>query len=32
MFDYHALRPELILGVTLLVVLAVDLVVPDRLS
>ena len=31
MFDYHALLPELILGGTLLVVLAVDLVVAPRL-
>ena len=32
MFDYHALAPELILGVTLLAVLAIDLVLPDRLK
>jgi NADH-quinone oxidoreductase subunit N len=31
-FDYHALAPELILGVTLLAVLFVDLVLPDRLK
>jgi NADH-quinone oxidoreductase subunit N len=30
-FDYHALLPELILGATLLAVLAVDLLVPPRL-
>lgn len=29
MFDYHALAPELILGVTLLAVLAIDLVVGE---
>ncbi|HEX5630024.1 MAG TPA: NADH-quinone oxidoreductase subunit N [Acidimicrobiia bacterium] len=29
MFDYHALAPELILGVTLLAVLAIDLIVGD---
>ena len=32
MFDYHALAPELILGVTLLAVIAVDLVLPERLK
>lgn len=32
MFDYHALAPELILGVTLLGVIAVDLVLPERLK
>lgn len=32
MFDYHAIAPELILGVTLLAVLFIDLVLPDRLK
>ena len=32
MFDYHALAPELILGITLLAAIAVDLVVPERLK
>ena len=32
MFDYHAIAPELILGVTLLGVIVVDLVLPDRLK
>ena len=32
MFDYHALAPELILGITLLAVIFVDLVLPDRLK
>jgi len=31
-FDYHALAPELILGVTLLAVVFVDLALPDRLK
>ena len=31
MFDYHALAPELILGVTLLAAIAADLVLPERL-
>ena len=32
MFDYHAIAPELILGVTLVRVVAVDLVLSDRLK
>lgn len=32
MFDYHAIAPELILGVTLLAVVFVDLVLPERLK
>jgi NADH-quinone oxidoreductase subunit N len=31
-FDYHAIAPELILGVTLVLVVAVDLVLSDRLK
>jgi len=31
-FDYHAIAPELILGVTLVAVVAIDLVLPDRLK
>ena len=30
MFDYHALAPELILGVTVLAVLGIDLIVSER--
>ena len=32
MFDYHAVAPELILGVTLLAVVAIDLMLPERLK
>ena len=32
MFDYHALAPELIIGVALLASIAADLIVPDRLK
>jgi NADH-quinone oxidoreductase subunit N len=32
LFDYHALAPELILGVTVLAVVFVDLVLPERLK
>jgi NADH-quinone oxidoreductase subunit N len=31
-FDYHAIAPELILGVTLLLVIGADLVLPERLK
>jgi NADH-quinone oxidoreductase subunit N len=31
-FDYHAIAPEIILGVTLLAVVGVDLVLPERLK
>jgi NADH-quinone oxidoreductase subunit N len=31
-FDYHALAPELILGVTLIAVIGADLLLPDRLK
>lgn len=32
MFDYHALAPELIIGVALLAAIAADLILPDRLK
>ena len=32
MFDYHALAPELIVGVTLLATIVADLVLPERLK